>query len=103
MEKIFKLVDQLIEKHEFNRAIRELSNLYVENPGNMQILVKRGDLFYKLQKYTQALNDYNKALKNSPNNEELNAKIEMISNIIKFQGSDIYASTNLNNDPWLDE
>ncbi|MFO7828081.1 MAG: tetratricopeptide repeat protein [Bacteroidales bacterium] len=103
MENIFKLVDQLIEKKDFNRAIDELTKFYLENPGNTQILIKRGDIYYKLQNYTQALNDYNKALKNGINNKELKAKVEMISNIIKFQGSDIYGATNLNNDPWLDD
>ena len=103
MENIFKLVDQLIEKNDFIRAIDELTKFYLENQDKTQVLIKRGDIYYKLQKYTQALNDYNKALKNDLNNKELKAKVEIISNIIKFQGSDIYAATNLNNDPWLDD
>ncbi len=104
MKNLFKLVDKLVEENDYLKAIEELNNLYKLHPKNAEILVKRGDLYYKLQNYSGALNDYNKALKlKGKKSKDIEAKIEIITNIIKYQGSDIYAATNLNNDPWLDE
>jgi len=104
MENLFTLVDQFIEKNKYTEAIEQLNKLQKQYPKNGEIFVKRADLFYKLQKYTDALNDYNQSLKYDPkHSDEVKAKIEIITNIIKYQGSDIYAATNLHNDPWLDE
>ncbi|MDY6801404.1 MAG: tetratricopeptide repeat protein [Bacteroidota bacterium] len=104
MENIFKLVNQFIEENKYTEAIEQLNKLHKQYPANGEIIVKRADLFYKLQKYTDALNDYNQSLKYAnKHSDEVKAKIEIITNIIKYQGSDIYAATNLHNDPWLDE
>ncbi|MFP4025220.1 MAG: tetratricopeptide repeat protein [Thiohalospira sp.] len=104
MENLFKLVEKLVKEDDYLRAIDELNNLYKLYPGNAEILIKRGDLNYKLQNYSSALNDYNKALKiKGKKTKDIEAKIEIITNIIKYRGSDIYAATNLNNDPWLDD
>jgi len=104
MNNYFKRVDQLIEKNKFDEALGQLNKFNKQHPEDVDILIKRGDLLYKLQKYTDALNDFNRAVNRGvENTEELKAKIEMITNIIKYKGSDIYAATNLHNDPWLDE
>ena len=104
MKNHFKQVDQLIKKQEYNEALEQLNKLNRQYPDNVEILLKRAGLLYKLQKYTDALNDYNQSVnKGVKNTEEVKAKIEIITNIIKYQGADIYASTNLHNDPWLDE
>jgi len=104
MENLFKLVDQFIEENKYTEAIEQLNKLHNQYPKKGEIFVKRADLFYKLQKYTDALNDYNQSLTlGDKHSEDVKAKIEIITNIIKYQGSDIYAATNLHNDPWLDE
>jgi tetratricopeptide (TPR) repeat protein len=105
MEKnLFTLVNQFIEENKYAEAIEQLNKLQKQYPKNGEIFVKRADLFYKLQKYSDALNDYTQSLKyDIKQSDKVKAKIEMITNIIKYQGSDIYAATNLHNDPWLDE
>ncbi len=55
-----------------------------------------------MQKYSDALNDYNKVLKTESDNKLILSKVEMIRGILRFEAVDIFSSTNLNNDPWLD-
>lgn len=55
-----------------------------------------------MEKFGDALNDYNKVLKRDKENKIVKSKAEMTLNILKFQNLDIFESTNLNLDPWLD-
>ena len=73
------------------------------NKKNVDLYILRGDVYNIKQEYAKALNDYNKVLKLEPGNKIINSKVEMIKDILKFQALDIYASTNLNIDPWLDD
>jgi hypothetical protein len=45
---------------------------------------------------------YNKILKIDKDNSTALSKSEMLKDILKYTSLDIFASTNLNNDPWLD-
>ncbi|MEE4197127.1 MAG: hypothetical protein V2I54_05745 [Bacteroidales bacterium] len=104
MKNLFKLVDQLIGEEKYHEALEQMNKIRDHYPDNAEILVKRGDLWFKLQDYTNALNDYNRSLTYGVEaTDEVKAKIEIITDIIKYQGSDIYSATNLQNDPWLDE
>ncbi len=44
-----------------------------------------------------------KLLKLDRENKLISSKVEMTREILKFQNLDIYESTNLNLDPWLDD
>ncbi|MBU8891240.1 MAG: tetratricopeptide repeat protein [Bacteroidales bacterium] len=96
-------VKKLISSKEYEQAVAKLNNLLKENPNEGSWLILRGNVFYLQQKFAKALNDYRKAIKSSPENKILASKIEMIKEILKFQAWDIYASTNLNSDPWLED
>jgi tetratricopeptide (TPR) repeat protein len=91
-----------IRNEEFKKALSKLNKSIDENLNNLELLILRGDLFYALQKFSDALNDYNKVLKIEKENKLIISKVEMIKQILKFEAIDIFESTNLNNDPWLD-
>ncbi len=97
-----KAVEKLIKNKEYNRAIELLSSLLEADKENSKWLEMRGDIYYLLQEYAKALNDLTKVIKSDPENKNIASKIEMIKEILKFQALDIYGSTNLNIDPWLD-
>jgi len=91
-----------IQDQEFSKAGDLLNEEINKDSENVKWLTLRGDLFYKKQKLPDALNDYNKILKIDKNNKLIRSKVEMIKEILKFEAVDIFESTNLNNDPWLD-
>ena len=103
MNRIKIKIQKDIQKGKYQEALLSLNDLIEKEPGNKTWLELRGEIWYLKQDYAKALNDYNKLLKTEPNNKIIRSKIEMIKYILKFQAVDIYASTNLNVDPWLDD
>ena len=82
--------------------IDELSKELKAHPNNADLLVKRADIYYKTNHLGKALNDLRKAIKTNPESKEIKTKIETIEQILRSKALDIYASTNLNNDPWFE-
>ncbi len=103
MEDLKRVVENYIANKEFDKAIDMLSSEINKDDKQLQLLEMRGDIYYTLQKFGDALNDFNKILKIDKNNRIILSKAEMTKQILRFQNLDIYESTNLNLDPWLDE
>lgn len=103
MDDIKKRIDKYIQYQEFTKAIDELTDCINKDLDTINCFKLRGDIYNFTQQYSKALNDYNKVLKIDPENKNLNSKVEMIKDILKFQALDIYSATNLNKDPWLDD
>jgi tetratricopeptide (TPR) repeat protein len=95
-------VEKLINNKEYKKAIELLSSLIETDKENSKWLNMRGDIYYLHQDYPNALNDFLKVLKTDSESKNIASKIEMIKEILKFQALDIYGSTNMNLDPWLD-
>lgn len=96
-------VEKLINNKEYKKAIELLSTLIETDKDNSKWLRMRGDAYYLLQEFSNAINDFSKVLKLEPESKNIASKIEMIKEILKFQALDIFESTNLNVDPWLDD
>lgn len=103
MDDIKTKIDKYIQDQEYTKVIEELTSLIDKDLNIVNWLILRGDIYNIKQEYSKALNDYNKVLKIDPNNKIISSKVEMIKDILKFQALDIYESTNLNKDPWLDD
>jgi len=95
-------IEKYIQNQEYTKAIEVLTCLIDKDLNKVDWLILRGSIYYITQEYSKSLNDYNKALKIDPKNKIIPSKVEMIKDILKFQALDIFASTNLNLDPWLD-
>ncbi len=95
-------VEKLINNKEYKKAIELLSSLIESDKENSKWLKMRGETYYLLQEFANALNDFSKVLKSDPKCKNIASKIEMIKEILKFQALDIFESTNMNLDPWLD-
>jgi hypothetical protein len=54
------------------------------------------------QEYGKALNYLHNIRINSPENKEVDAHIEQINTILRFINRDVFASTNLDMDPWFE-
>ena len=102
MENLEEDINKYIRDKEYDKALNELGNMLKIYPDDAKWFIIRGDLYYSMQKYSDALNDYNKVLKIEQGNKLILSKVEMIREILRFEAVDIFSSTNLNNDPWLD-
>lgn len=103
MDDIKQKIEKYINNQEYTKALEELTECILNNKDDIELYVLRGDIYYKKQEYAKALNDFNKVLKSEPSDQIIKSKVNMIKDILKFQALDIYASTNLNKDPWLDD
>lgn len=103
MDNIKKNIERYIKNQEYTKALEELTNYILNNKKDVELYILRGDIYYKKQEYGKALNDFNLVINLQPDNKIIKSRVEMIKDILKFQALDIYSSTNLNKDPWLDD
>jgi len=68
---------------------------------NKEIVQIVGELLAQ-QKFNEVINYLQNILENDPENKQVSGLLELIRNILKYSNRDIFASTNLNMDPWLE-
>ncbi len=83
-------------------AVNELNKMIEAQPDDEGLYFVRAELFYKLNRYGEAMNDYRKVTELNPENKEAAGKIDLLKTILRYHNTDIYASTNTNMDPWLE-
>lgn len=67
----------------FNKAI-------TENPNNAEAFFNRGKVNRQRGKFSEAINDFQKALDINPNYNQAKVSIEMVKGIISFRNPDLY-------------
>jgi uncharacterized Zn finger protein len=65
-------------------------------------IMNRVSEFLSQQKYGEAINYLQNILEQEPKNKQAAALLEQIETILKYCNRDIFASTNLDMDPWLE-
>jgi len=81
--------------------IKELDISIRENP-SVDLLYKRADLLIKSGDNAMAVNDFSHILKLDPKQKYAKSQLEFLTTILRYNNTDIYASTNTNFDPWLE-
>jgi len=84
------------------KAVKILNEAIKTRPEEEELYFIRAESFYKLNRYGDAINDYNKVVELNPNNKEAIGKIDLIHTILRYHNTDIYANPNTNMDPWLE-
>lgn len=83
-------------------TLEELQQRIAEKPDDSALYFARAELFYRMNDFGKAINDYRKVLEINPKNKEAATKIEFITTILRYRNTDIYANPNTNMDPWLE-
>ena len=65
-----------------------------------ELLTLRAKAYQTLNRNTDAINDYIEILKKYGHDEEIENRKKMLETIVGMTQLDIYACTNLHNDPW---
>jgi len=92
---ILNTIEILLKKEHFEQARKKANK--IENP---LLFKKLGYLFKHYAQWANAVNFFNKALKENPENKAIQQEITFLMEILKLEQLDIFASTNLNKDPW---
>lgn len=83
-------VKQLFEQNELNKAIEILNEIISVNSSEIQSLLLRARIYYKMQKWGDAMNDYCSVLEIDPDNQEAKSGIEMAKNILGYFTPDMF-------------
>ncbi|MGI6719132.1 MAG: hypothetical protein ACOX4D_08400 [Bacteroidales bacterium] len=94
--KILNKVERLVEDSKFKEAIDFLTQELEKNE-NIELYMKRGDLFAKTHQHGKALGDYRKVVKLDENNVAAKTKIQFTENILSIENTFYYEN------PYTDE
>ncbi|MBN1183996.1 MAG: hypothetical protein JXB49_17010 [Bacteroidales bacterium] len=72
------------------------------NSNKKEDLIKITGKFISEQKYGEAINYLQKIIDQDINNTEALLLLEQIKKIVEYQNRDLFGSTNLDMDPWLE-
>jgi tetratricopeptide (TPR) repeat protein len=81
---------KLFEKNEFEKSVEILNELISMNSADIQSLNLRGRIYYKMQKWGSAMNDYAAVLEIEPNNQEAKTGFQMAKNILGYFTPDMF-------------
>ena len=81
---------QLFEQNELEKALQILNELIAKNGTDIQALNLRGRIYYKMQKWGNAMNDYATVLEIDPVNAEAKSGLAMAGNILGYFTPDMF-------------
>ncbi len=101
-KELLGLAAKVTEKEDLQKTAAQLSELLSKSPADTELLYARADLYEKLQKWGEAINDYLQIISVDKNDKKAKTRAEMLRTILRYNNTDIYASPNTNYDPWLE-
>ncbi len=81
---------QLVEQNELIKALEMLDALILEDTSDFHPLLLRGRIYYKMQKWGDAMNDYSAVLEINPENQEAKSGIVMARSILGYFTPDMF-------------
>ena len=99
---IIREYEEFVNKGKLTDAIDLLSDAIMEFEGNIELILFRAEVYVLDQKFGAAINDYRKYLDQNPKDLTSKSRLNYLETLLETGRNDIYASTNLNLDPWLD-
>ena len=94
-------IDQLIEQKEFTKVIEKILAI-PDFESDFELLSALASAYKSIGQWANAINYYQKALILKPDDKFIPNEITLLQTYLNFEKLDIYASTNLNNDPWFE-
>jgi len=101
-DKAIKAALNARDEQETEAAMTVLNELIEGSSRQQDLFFARAELFYKLNRYGDAINDYLRVLEINPEHKEAIGKIDILKTILRYNNTDIYASPNTDMDPWLE-
>jgi Flp pilus assembly protein TadD len=80
----------LFDQNKLEEALLILNELILTNGSDIQALNLRGRIFYKMQKWGNAMNDYSAVIEIDPANTEAKSGIAMARSILGYFTPDMF-------------
>ena len=100
MNDLINKAKELIAKEQLDAALELLNKAFEMDATHTEVLELRAEVYHRLNRLSDGVNDLNRLLKLEPDNEKIRAKKELLQTILKNSQLDIYACTNTHLDPW---
>ncbi len=81
---------KLFERDELHKALEVLNILTDRNPSDIESLNLQGRIFFKMQKWGDAMNSYSLVLEFEPENQEAKSGLEMAKSILGYFTPDMF-------------
>jgi len=101
-KELLKQAAKVTERQEVQKTVSLLNELIAVSPEDTELLYARADLYEKMQKWGEAINDYLHINSINKDDQKAKTRAEMLRTILRYNNTDIYASPNTNYDPWLE-
>ena len=98
MKETINNIRKILEKNPAKAL--ELTNNELRKTTAKELLLLRAEIYQTMNKNTDAINDYIDILKTYGADEEVENRKKFIETIVGMTQLDIFACTNLHNDPW---
>jgi len=81
---------QLFEQNELTQALEILNQCISEKSIDIQALLLRARIYYKMQNWGDAMNDFAAVLDSDPDNPEAKTGLQMAKNILGYFTPDMF-------------
>jgi len=81
---------QLVEQNELSKSLEILNEQIRINSSDVETLLLRGRIHYKMQNWGNAMNDYSSVLEIDPDHQEAKSGLEMARNILGYFTPDMF-------------
>lgn len=81
---------QLFGDHQLTQSLEILNQIIKEMPAHVPALNLRGRIYYKMQRWGDAMNDYAAVLETEPENQEAKTGQEMAGSILGYFTPDMF-------------
>lgn len=80
----------MVEQNELSKAFKVLNEMISKDSSDLQSILLRGHINYKIQHWGDAMNDYASVLELDPDNQEAKSRLEMAGNILGYFTPDLF-------------
>jgi len=83
-------IKQLVEQNELSKSLEILNERIRFDPNDVMAFQLRGRIYYKMQKWGDAMNDFSWILELEPDNAEAKSGFQMAKNILGYFTPDMF-------------
>jgi len=81
---------KLFDLNESNKALEVLNELISRDNQDTKLQLLRGRIYYKMQRWGDAMNDYSNVLELDPENQDAKTGLEMAKSILGYFTPDMF-------------
>ncbi len=93
-------IKELIDNQKYQEAYDLVEKELIKKTDNLELLCAKADILKKLNKFTDAINIYINIIEKFPEHKKAQVEKELLHTVMLQDNKDIFACTNLHNDPW---